>query len=139
MHLVQLTGNPVAALHRLQHGIVLHRLLHQHLDVAFLFSDVLGHLPHLTGNQLTNNHKQRCQHQQNQRQKCVHPLHEDKGTYQLQEGHNKICQYSCCCVTDGLNVLFQSGGDIAGVHLLLTEDIPAEDMTKDSKADVGGL
>ena len=54
LHIVETARHPVATLQGTQHGIVLHGLLHQHLDDALLTADVERHLPHLTGKELTD-------------------------------------------------------------------------------------
>lgn len=118
---------------------MLYRLLQQHLNDAFLLSDVKCHLPHAPGDEFPDDDKQRREQQQYPCQFGIHRHHHQEGTRELDGSDGHVCQLSRGGIANHLYILLQSGGDVAGVHIFTVIDLPLEQMTEDAEPDGGAL
>ena len=114
---------------------MLHGLLHQHLDDAFLTADVERHLPHLTGKELADHEEDGREQQQGPGQTGVHHVHEQEGPQELNKGDGDVGHQGGGGIAHHVDVLLQTRGDIARVQFLLLEHLTTEQMTEDAQAD----
>ena len=90
LHGVETVGYPQLSTQRAQHGIMFHALLHLHLYLTFVLSDVEGHLAQASDNQLAEDDGQGGEHQQYPSQAGVEPAHQEEGATELYEGDDHL-------------------------------------------------
>ena len=118
---------------------MLHALLHLHLDAALVLTDVERHLTQTAGDEFSEDDGQGCEQQQGPGQTGVEHAHEQEGATELyhRDGHlgHDVGKYGAHL----LDVLGQTGGDVAGVKLLVAVELTAEQTAEDTEAQGVGL
>lgn len=133
LHRVEAVGHPLFRTQRAQHGVMLHALLHLHLDAALVLSDVECHLPQSAGNQFSEYDDQRREQQQRPCQPFVKPPHQQEGAAELDAGNHHLGQRVGAYRAHLLDILRQSRGHIARVQRVAVVEPPAEQAAEDAQ------
>ena len=139
LHRVEAVGHPLFRTQRAQHGVMLHALLHLHLDAALVLSDVECHLPKPAGNQFSEYDGQRREQQQRPCQPFVKPPHQQEGAAELDAGNHHLGQRVGAYRAHLLDILRQSRGHIARVQRVAVVEPPAEQAAEDTQPQGVGL
>ena len=122
LHGVEAVGHPLLAPEGTQNGIVFDAFLDVHLDLAFLLADVEGHALELVCDELPEDDGERCKDDEGPGEPGVEEPHKQKRTQQLYAGHDHLGDGVGDYARDGIDVLREARGHVAGVQLVLVEE-----------------
>ena len=105
--------------HGLDDGLVLQAFLDVALDPAFALADVPGQFAHFAEEYLAEEHEDRHDQDQDQRQPPVHEAHEHDGGNKLDDRGQEGGKFLANDPRDGIDIREKTVQRIAGMHLFL--------------------